>query len=208
MAEEGDETSQETSRFETRAGLALAVLAAVLAVTDLGAGKFGDDELIAVNEKSSAYQWYASKSIKQTIIEGQASSLHALLEAGAVSDEALSGVEAQIEALSAEAERYGLEKKEILLGSAGVGPEGWVQDVDGELGKVTGALEWGALADKLNDAGDRFDVAILFLQLCLVQGAISIVMDGEQTKRMFFWLMLGLGALGSVASGIAFSAAL
>ncbi len=196
------------SRFESRAGLALAVLAAVLAVTDLAAGKFGDDELIAVSEKSSAYQWYSSKSIKQTILEGQSSSLSALREAGAISEGSLAGVAAQIEALESEAERYGREKKEILLGSSVVGPDAWSQEIEGELGQVTGALEWGSMADKLNDAGDRFDVAILFLQLCLVQGAISIVMDSDSVKRMFFWLMIGLGSIGSIVSVFAFQAAL
>ena len=193
--------------FESRAGLALAVLAAVLAVTDLGAGKYGDDELIAVNQTSSAYQWYSSKSIKQTIIEGQADSLTALLEAGAIAPTAEAGVKADAAALAARADRYGKEKKEILLGSAVVGEENWAQDIDGEMGQVIGALEYEALAEKLSGAGDRFDYATLFLQLCLVQGAIAIVMSEPNIKRAFFWLMVILGIVGTVISATAFLAA-
>jgi hypothetical protein len=41
-------------RFELISGLTLAVLAAVLAVVDLGGGKYGDDEIIGTNEKPTS----------------------------------------------------------------------------------------------------------------------------------------------------------
>ena len=50
MAEETD----GKKGFETWCGVVIALFAAVLAIADLGAGKYGDDELIAHNEKGSA----------------------------------------------------------------------------------------------------------------------------------------------------------
>ncbi|MBL8431496.1 MAG: DUF4337 family protein, partial [Dechloromonas sp.] len=55
--------SEKSSTFEMICGLTLAILAAVLAITDLGAGKYGDDEIIAHNQKANAFEWYQAKGI-------------------------------------------------------------------------------------------------------------------------------------------------
>jgi hypothetical protein len=39
-----------------------------MAITDLLAGKYDADEIISNNDKSMAYSWYQSKSIKETLI--------------------------------------------------------------------------------------------------------------------------------------------
>ena len=77
-------TDETGNRLELKIGLTLALFAAVLAVVDLGGGKFGDDEIIGTNEKANLYQWYQSKSIKQSIIEQEVQLLTGLVEAGAV----------------------------------------------------------------------------------------------------------------------------
>jgi hypothetical protein len=190
--------------FEIWCGVIIALLAAVLAVTDLGAGKFGDDELIAHNEKSSAYIWYQSKGIKETLAEGQRDTLQALVAAGSIRPEQLPAVQGLIGKLDARVTRYGKEKAEILEGSAKVGPANWAQEVNGEKGKVIGALEWEAQAQGLGAAGDTFDLADLFLQLCLVLGAISLVVQRAGVRRSFFLGMIVLGLVGAVFSALAF----
>ncbi|HKV12361.1 MAG TPA: DUF4337 domain-containing protein, partial [Thermoanaerobaculia bacterium] len=182
----------------------IALFAAVLAVTDLGAGKFGDDELIAHNEKNNAYLWYQSKGIKETLVEGQRDTLQSLVDAGSIKPEQLPAVQGLIGKLDGKVERYGKEKKEILLGSAAVGPEGWAQDMNGEMGKVRGAKEWESEALALGGAGDVFDYSTLFLQICLVLGAISLVVQGGGTRKSFFLAMIGLGVIGTVFSALAF----
>lgn len=194
-------------RFEIWCGLVLALFAAVLAVTDLGAGKYGDDELIAHNQKSGAYLWYQSKGIKETLVEGQRDTLKALVEAGSIRPEQIPAIETTIASLDADATRYGKEKKEILLGSKTVGPEGWAQDVGGEMGKVTGANEWEAQANGLGKAGDVFDYATFFLQLCLVAGAISLILQVDRMRWSFFAGMVLLGVIGTGFSVMAFLAA-
>jgi hypothetical protein len=54
----------------------------------------------------------------------------------------------------------------------------------------------------LGRAGDRFDLATLFLQLSLVLGAIGIILREPSGKKAFLTLMLCLGVVG-----IGFSAA-
>lgn len=199
---DGNESGSKS--FETWCGVVIALFAAVLAITDLGGGKYGDDELIAHNEKGGAYLWYQSKGIKETLVEGQRDTLRALVEAGSIRPEQLPAIQKMIQDLNGDASRYGREKKEILLGSKTVGQENWAQDVAGELGKVTGAEEWKAKADALNDAGDIFDSSTFFLQLCLVMGAMSLILQHDRLRNIFFTAMIVLGLAGLGFSMMAF----
>ena len=211
LAEERPEPSaaseageEKDNRFEIFCGLMLALFAAILAITDLGAGKYGDDELIAYNEKSGAYLWYQSKGIKETLVEGQRDTLQALVDAGSIRPEQLVGVQKTIAGLDAKVTRYGREKTEILRGSKTVGPDGWAQDMKGEMGKVVGAEEWQATAEALGRAGDTFDTSTFFLQLCLVAGAISLILQVQRMRWSFFFGMVALGVTGAVYSVLAF----
>lgn len=186
-----------SNRFELASGLTLAVLAALTAVNDLGGGKFGDDEIVGHNEKASAYSWYQSKSIKETAIAQEAELLQALADAGAVIESARPAVEQRIAGLQAEVKRYKAEKKEILQGSAAVGPEGQVLEKDGEKGKIVGAQEWERTLEVLGEAGDRFDDATLWLQLSMVAGAISLVIKNVRLKWSFYAGMVVMGAVGA-----------
>jgi energy-converting hydrogenase Eha subunit C len=198
---------EKGKHFEALCGILIAIFAAVLAVTDLGAGKYGDDELIAHNEKNNAYLWYQSKGIKETLVEGQRDTLKALVDAGSIRPEQLPAVQGLVQSLEGRVDRYGKEKKEILLGSSTVGEANWVQDVDGKMGQVVGAKHWESQAIALGGVGDVFDNATLFLQMCLVLGAISLVLQKDGTKKSFFYGMIALGLIGTVFSCMAFSQA-
>jgi uncharacterized protein DUF4337 len=203
MAEDNG-PGQGKKSFEVLCGVLIAVFAAALSITDLGAGKFGDDELIAHNEKGNAYLWYQSKGIKETLVEGQRDTLQALVAADSIRPEQLPAVASLIQKLDGKVKRYGKEKAEILQGSKVVGPGNWAQDVDGKMGQVVGAKEWEEKANVLNDVGDTFDYADFFLQLCLVFGAISLVIHRAGMQRAFFWMMNLLGVIGIAVSAYAF----
>ncbi len=202
MSEE--DNSEKSSGFEMICGLTLAVLAAVLAVTDLGAGKYGDDEIIAHNQKANAFQWYQAKGIKQSLVEGQRDMIRIMLDAGVVAAENRDKMGSMVAGLDAEIGRYKKERKEIMLGSRGVGKENWVLDEGGELGQVKGAREWEAETVTLGAVGDTFDTATFFLQICLVMGAISLIIKGRRMRNSFYGLMVLLGGVGSVYSVMAF----
>jgi hypothetical protein len=190
--------------FEMRAGLAIAVLAAVLSVNDLYGGKYGDDEIIGTNDKANAYAWYQSKSQKQTLVEHQIQLLSTMKAAGMVGPEGVATVDAELVALTSEMDRLKAEKKEILLGSAAVGEANWhIEDKTGVKGNIPGATVLEGQLELLGAAGDRFDLGTLFLQICLVLGAVALVLEGEGLKRTFFYGMLGMGAVGTAYTGLA-----
>lgn len=207
MTEEKISKKKKFKKYEIIAGITIAFLAAVLAVNDLGAGKFDDDELIAFNEKASAFSWYYSKGVKQNLAEGQRDILNSFLISGFIADDKKEIVEKTIEELNKNIDRYKKEKNEILLGSDAVGKENWAQDIDGKYGIVIGAKEWSEKANRLEAVGDIFDYATLFLQISLVMGAIGIVLQIERFKWVFYFIMVMLGALGLVTSIIAFGQA-
>lgn len=204
----GESEDKKGEHFEKICGLTLAFLAAVLAVTDLGGGKFGGDEGIANINKANAYEWYNSKGLKKNLAEGQRDILVALVEAGSIASSQKAGIDRSIAKLSSNINRYGKEQREILLGSKAVGESNWVQDVDGKFGVVTGAKEYEKKADDLNAAGDTFDMATLFLQLSLVIGAISLMLKEPKLKWIMYAGMVVLGITGGIISGMAYSMAL
>lgn len=188
-------------RFELLAGLTLALLAAITALTDLQAGKFGDDEIMGHNQKSAAYSWYQSKSIKETAVSQELSLLRSLILAGALSQDVRPSVERRASELDDEVKRYKAEKKEILLGSRAVGEAGHVlEDKSGKKGAIIGAQEWEDKLEVLGKAGDRFDRATLWLQLSMVCGAMSLVIRQQRLKLGFYLAMVSLGILGVICS--------
>lgn len=191
-------------RFELMTAITLAIFAAILAVTDLAAGKYGDEEIIGANEKANIYDWYQSKSVKQSLLEGQKDLIRTLMDADSIKQGQTAALESLMTELDKEITRYAREKRELLLGSVAVGKENWAQDIDGELGKVIGAREWEAKLNVLGRAGDRFDLAVLFLQLCLVVGAVALVLQEDRLKLAFFGGMVFLGTVGIVYSAQAF----
>ena len=192
--------SSGSKSFESICGITIAIFAAVLAINELGAGKFGDDEILGANERASAYAWYQSKSIKESLAEGQRDLLQSLMKSGAIQAHAQKGIQSQIDSFDVEAKRYQQEKKEILLGSSAMPKEQWRVESGGVKGKVVGAQEWEKKLELLSIAGDRFDLATLFLQLCLVIGAISLVLREKKTVQNFYRVMIALGILGAVFS--------
>ncbi|HRL76655.1 MAG TPA: DUF4337 domain-containing protein [Candidatus Accumulibacter phosphatis] len=203
MSDEGE----KSSTFEMLCGLTLAILAAVLAVNDLGAGKYGDDEIIAHNQKANAFDWYQAKGIKQSLVEGQRDILRILLDSRVIPAESEARMGTLMATLDKDISRYRKERKEILLGSGAVGQENWVLEEDGKLGQVKGAREWEAEAKALGAVGDTFDIATFFLQICLVMGAISLILKGDRMRNTFYGLMVVLGGIGTVYSVMAYAQA-
>jgi hypothetical protein len=196
--------AKESSGFEMLCGLTLATLAAVLAITDIGGGRFGDDEIIAHNQKTNAFNWYQAKAVKESLIVGQRDMLKVMVDSGVIPAKTQDQMTQLMSTLNTEIERYKREKAEILLGSAGVGESAWVIEQDGKFGQIKGAMEWEQEAERLGAAGDTFDLSVLFLQICLVMGAISLILKGERMRNFFYVTMVGLGGIGSYFSAAAF----
>lgn len=199
-----DAGAEPAKRYEVSFGLALSVFAAVLALNELAGGKYGDDELRLASERTSAYLWYQSKGIKESLAEGQRDLLKALITGGAIRAEQAAGVESRVHEIETDLTRYRKEKKEILLGSSKVGRENWAQDVEGKLGQVTGVKELETQLEVLGAAGDRFDLATLFLQICLVLGAVGLIVSQPRIKRIFLGAMVAMGSVGLLCSALGY----
>ncbi len=74
----------ENKDLEVLSGTLIAIFATCLAILDLYAGKFGDDEIIASNEKSATYEWFQAKGVKEIVAESQAHILKSLVTSGAI----------------------------------------------------------------------------------------------------------------------------
>ncbi|NUP08525.1 MAG: DUF4337 domain-containing protein [Polyangiaceae bacterium] len=201
-----DLSEDQKGRFEVWFGLSLALFAAVLAINELAGGKYGDDELKMTTEKTSAYLWYQSKGIKESLAEGQRDTLKALIASGSVDAAHRSGIDQTIVELDRKIARYEAEKTEILEGSASLGPDQQVLEVDGAKGKVVGVKDMDRDLQRLSAAGDRFDIATLFLQLCLVFGALGLIVTKPKMKRTFLITMVVGGVLGAALSAMGFVA--
>jgi len=131
-------------------------------------------------------------------VSQELSLLNSLMAAGALAPEVQPSMKARTEMLEAETKRYKAEKREILLGSQAVGPEGQVlQNERGEKAKIIGAQEWEKKLETLGASGDGFDRATLWLQLAMVCGAISLILRQERLKWGFYTAMVAMGAVGS-----------
>ncbi len=191
--------------YEPHTGVAIALFAMVLAMTGIAGGKVGEKELVAHNERTGAYQWYQSKSMKQALVEGQRDLLISLQKGGAIGLDQTHAVDSHLSGLEASSASYEKQKNEILLGSKAVGHDDWVQDIDGVFGKIKGAREWDADITALEGSRAEFDLASLFLQTGLVVGAISLVMKGPRARLVF---LAGMATFGLTGTGFALNALL
>ena len=208
MSEDKAEEAQDAAdTFEFLTGLVIAIFAAILSLNGLGGGKFGGDEAIANIDKSNQYSWFQSKSIKKTLAEGQVTTLETLVDTGLVPAEKKEAIDKLVGKFKGKVEKYDHETKVILDGSSAHEKEEWFSKLDDDMKGVTGAKEHEVKASGLNDAGDIFDYGELFLQLCLVLGAVSLVIKKAKLKKIFFGVMILCGGVGSVFTVLAFRAA-
>jgi hypothetical protein len=195
--------------LEVISGMLIAIFATALAIIDLYAGKFGDDEIIASNEKSATYEWFQAKGVKEIVAESQVHMLKSLVTSGAIVPKDTTAMNIEIQYLDKKAKRYGTDKEEILKGSKNVDSSNWTQyDNDGKLGNIKGAFEWEKEVKVLSAAGDTFDTSLFFMQIALVFGAVSLMLKSFKMKIAFLCFMVVLSFIGMVIGFIAYSQAI
>lgn len=184
------------SLLETIFPLCLAILAAMLSINDLLSNNVGSLEIKLGNLRNSSYQWFQSKGIKATISEGQRDLLETLIASESIKKDNYDRMRQTIGELEKKISRYNMEKDEILLGSAGLKPEAWVQDINGQKGKVVGSKEYDKYLETLDMADNAFGLASMVFQIALVIGAIGIMLKKPKIQISFFFFMLTLGGIG------------
>ncbi|TVZ14516.1 DUF4337 domain-containing protein [Maribacter sp. MAR_2009_72] len=195
------EVSVASEKAEAIGGVLIAIFAALMAISQMVNGELEEEMMIAHNNVVSYSNWYQSKSIKESLKESEYDYLNALISTGIVTEDKIPIVEEKIKAVQYKIEKYGAEKTEILNGSASVGQDNWTQDLEGELGKITGVKEWQELAASYDYATKKFDYGMLFYQICIVLGAVCIIIyDNPLLQKSLIVLMIIFGIIGSILS--------
>lgn len=193
--------SVASERAEAIGGVLIALFAALMAISQMVNGELEEEMMIAHNNVVSYSSWYQSKSIKESLKESELDYLSTLIESGIVIKENRPVIEEKIAIVKGKIVKYKTEKTEILLGSDQVGEENWVQDIEGEMGIITGVKQWEKLTQTYDYATKKFDYALLFFQICIVLGAVCIIIyDSPTLQKGLIVLMIIFGITGTFLS--------
>ncbi|WP_047245108.1 DUF4337 domain-containing protein [Maribacter thermophilus] len=202
------EVSVASERAEAVGGVLIAFFAALMAISQMINGELEEEMMIAHNKVVNYSGWYQSKSIKESLKEGELDYLQALLESGIVLENNKDGIKEKIDGIKNKIKKYAAEKKEILIGSANIPKEKWAQDLDGEMGKIIGIKEWETLTEEYDNATKKFDMGMLFFQISIVLGAVCIIVhDNPKLQKTFIFLMVAFGIIGILMSSYGYSLA-
>ena len=189
--------SVASERAEAIGGVLIAFFAALMAISQMVNGELEEEMMIAHNKVVNYSSWYQSKSIKESLKESELNYLQTLIASGVIEIEKQAEVDSIIETAKKNIQKYAAEKTEILLGSTNIPQEKWVQDLDGEMGKIMGIKEWEALAEKYDSATQKFDFGLLFFQISIVLGAVCIIIyDNPLLQKSLVVLMIIFGIIG------------
>ena len=195
------EVSVASERAEAIGGVLIALFAALMAISQMVNGELEEEMMIAHNNVVSYSNWYQSKSIKESLKESELDYLTALISSGIVTDEKVQVIEDKIASVQKNIDKYNAEKTEILNGSAFVEKENWTQDIEGEMGVIIGVKEWQQLAATYDYATKKFDYGMLFFQICIVLGAVCIIIyDNPILQKSLIVLMIIFGITGTFLS--------
>ncbi|MCM4171462.1 DUF4337 domain-containing protein [Arenibacter sp. TNZ] len=201
-------TTKLLQRPETVGGILIAVFAAFMAITELVNNNLEEEMMISHSQFVNYSNWYQSKSIKQSLKESELDYLTVLMETGIIPDDRITKVKTKIAQTKSLVLKYEAEKTEILVGSSNIPREHWSQDLDGEMGKIIGINEWENLTQEYDSATKKFDLGKLFFQICIVLGALCIIIhDNKKLQKNFIALMLAFGAIGIIISVYGFTLA-
>jgi hypothetical protein len=178
--------SHAADRFRNRAALLIAIMAATLAVGDLGGGNATDD-LIGNNIKASdTWAFYQAKNVRQNLYRLAAEELEADLAAGALTPAQRGSAEARLKAYRATIARYDSE------------PDAEAPDDplrgEGKKQLSARAKAYEAAFEEAAARDDSFDFAEVALQLALVLGSVAIL----AVNRWILALSAALGLAGAL----------
>jgi hypothetical protein len=175
--------AKAAEKHRNQAALTIAVLAAVMAVGDLG-GDNAKDAMIHNNiQASDTWNFYQAKNIRQTFYKLQADALER--EMAAAPDRA-GRLQADLEKYKKTAARYEDEPDAAAPNDATKG-EGKKQ----LMARAKSYQEAREVAERKNDS---FDFAKMALQLAVVLGSVSIL----AVSRPLLWAAGLLGVVGAL----------
>jgi hypothetical protein len=185
QADRAEERASE--RHRNRAALAIAVLAGILAVGELG-GDNAKDAMIHNNiEASDTWNFYQAKNIRQTIYKLEVDRLkRERIAAGAGAGAGNDALDADIEKYARTVSRYDDEPDAAAPNDPTRG--------EGKKQLQARAKSYGAARELAEKRNDSFDFAKMALQLGIVLGSVSIL----AASRPLLWISCLLGVAGAL----------
>lgn len=169
---------KQEDRFRKQAGILIAALAALLAITALSMEHANRHVITSSIETADAYAFYQAKNIRQTSNLLAADDLQSQLDLSTPTESARAAVQARIDRYRATAARYESE------------PE------TGE-GKVELLAKATALSDELHHAEEQipnFTYALALFQIGIVVASVAVII----LSRAMLIAAAGLGAVGAL----------
>ena len=173
---------ESKERFRNRAALIIAILAAVLAICELG-GDDAKNRMVNSNIKASdTWSFYQAKNVRQTAYRLAADDLKRQLTSPEAPATQRAAAMADLQKYEKTAARY--------------------EDEPGKDGKKqlqAQAKGYEEARDKAGERNESFDLAQMLLQLGVVLGSVSIL----SMSRQLLWVagLLGVAGLGLVLNG-------
>jgi hypothetical protein len=178
--------SHAVDRFRSRAALMIAVMAGVLAVSDLGGGNATDDMIGSNIRASDTWAFYQAKNVRQNLYKLAAEELETDLASGALPAEQRASAEARLNDYRATVARYDSE------------PDAEAPDDplrgEGKKQLSARAKSHEAAFAEASARDDSFDFAEVALQLALVLGSVAIL----AVNRWILILSAVLGVTGAL----------
>jgi predicted ATPase len=172
-AEELEE--HQVKPFTKMVALTTAIFAVILAITSLGGSNAMKEMILAQQQASDQWAFYQAKVIREHLYRQQKERLELdLIEKEALKPEARAKYEAVLQKSAKEAERYGLEKKDIR--------------------KEAEKLEHERDVNRNKDP--YFDYAEVLLQIAIVMASIAIL---AHSRSMYVFSIIS-ATLGSLLS--------
>jgi hypothetical protein len=169
-------------RFRNHAALVIAIVAAILAVCELG-GDDAKNRMVNSNIRASdAWSFYQAKNLRQTDYRLAADELKRQLASPGLSAAQRAAIQADMQTYQKTAARY--------------------EDEPGKDGKKQLQAEakgFEAARDRAGERNESFDYGQMLLQLAVVLGSVSIL----ALSRPLLWAaaLLGCGGLALVING-------
>jgi hypothetical protein len=178
--------SQAADTFRSRAALMIAVMAAVLAIGDLGGGNATDD-MIGNNIKASdTWAFYQAKNVRQNLYKLAAEGLETDLASGSLPADQRASAQKRLDDYRATITRYDSEPDAEAPNDALRG--------EGKKQLSARAKSFEAGFEEASARDNNFDMAEVALQLALVLGSVAIL----AINRWILILSAALGVIGTL----------
>ena len=177
---------QETEKFNHRAALVIAIIAALLAIGSLGGGNVAEDMVHNNIKASDTWAFYQAKNVRQTVYRLAVDDMELQLATATLTPDTRGQLEEKLARYKETIARYDDEPH----------PDAPADSLRGEGKKQLSAQarSYERLRDRAGDQDSNFDYSEVAFQLALVLGSVAIL----ATSRKLLIATVAVGVVGTL----------